>query len=423
MRYLHRMNTLHTPGDYLHVEIDVREGTSDTQADLVVAHDPGYKQSGNPVSFYDWWQAFPLAGRVILNIKASHLGSLLNEIVPPGERHRCIILDASAPDAAFYRAHGWTVARRVGLEDDLDPASRIVRNTPDPVFIDWDPAAVMSPKYHDIASLVLSRCRRNLPVIFFDDTLYDPTLRANPFYLTLEQHFSCVSIVVKEHAARRNAPGPYVTERPQAVLLDHDGVLCPSGQLHHDALARAVHEVTGLTAPPEWQDSTLPSRTKLAELTGVSPWDREQIIARKAAFIEMALHDIQFPADRAWIPALLRELDDAKVLLGLVTNTNRNYVVRTASRLGLDLHAFLAVVTNDKFPAIDMRPKPAPDPYRAALSILNVAPEHALVIEDSQDGFDAGVAAGATVQLVRSGCTTDLTTVLAQIWIHSTTPR
>ena len=43
------------------------------------------------------------------------------------------------------------------------------------------------------------------------------------------------------------------------------------------------------------------------------------------------------------------------------------------------------------------RPKPAPDVYLYAAEQLNVAPEHCLVIEDSQSGVTAATAAGMTV--------------------------
>ncbi|WP_380538478.1 HAD family hydrolase [Streptacidiphilus cavernicola] len=46
------------------------------------------------------------------------------------------------------------------------------------------------------------------------------------------------------------------------------------------------------------------------------------------------------------------------------------------------------------------RPKPAPDPYLTGCSLLGVAPEHCLALEDSPTGARAAVAAGLRVTVV-----------------------
>lgn len=49
------------------------------------------------------------------------------------------------------------------------------------------------------------------------------------------------------------------------------------------------------------------------------------------------------------------------------------------------------------------RGKPAPDPYVAGAASLRVAPENALVVEDSRDGIAAGRAAGMDVLAILRG--------------------
>ena len=49
------------------------------------------------------------------------------------------------------------------------------------------------------------------------------------------------------------------------------------------------------------------------------------------------------------------------------------------------------------------RCKPDPEPYRRALELLGVAPEHAIVVEDSPAGAAAGRAAGCHV-IAYGGC-------------------
>lgn len=45
----------------------------------------------------------------------------------------------------------------------------------------------------------------------------------------------------------------------------------------------------------------------------------------------------------------------------------------------------------------ELRPKPAPDGYLAAMKALGVEPSHSLIVEDSQTGINAAVASGAHV--------------------------
>lgn len=56
--------------------------------------------------------------------------------------------------------------------------------------------------------------------------------------------------------------------------------------------------------------------------------------------------------------------------------------------------------------SVALKKKPSPDMHRAALCILNTAPQNSLVIEDSKTGILAGLSAGCKLLGVATGGTT-----------------
>ncbi len=81
--------------------------------------------------------------------------------------------------------------------------------------------------------------------------------------------------------------------------------------------------------------------------------------------------------------------------VGIASSAHRDVI--EAALEGTDLtEVFEVVVSSDDVP----HGKPAPDVYLEAARQLGVAPERALVVEDSRNGVLAGKAAGMTVVLV-----------------------
>lgn len=78
--------------------------------------------------------------------------------------------------------------------------------------------------------------------------------------------------------------------------------------------------------------------------------------------------------------------------LAIVTSTGRAGAHRKLAVAGI-AQAFRLVVTLDDVTA----PKPAPDPYLLAASLLGLPPERCLVFEDSETGAEAAHRAGCTV--------------------------
>ena len=93
-------------------------------------------------------------------------------------------------------------------------------------------------------------------------------------------------------------------------------------------------------------------------------------------------------------PELLVGLQTAGVPCALVTMSYRRFVAPMLA--ALPAGTFSAVVTGDAV----SRGKPHPEPYRKAASLLRVAPEQCLAIEDSNTGARSAQAAGCTVLVV-----------------------
>jgi len=99
-----------------------------------------------------------------------------------------------------------------------------------------------------------------------------------------------------------------------------------------------------------------------------------------------------------WRPGaadLLLSVRAAGLATALVTTTARRIadIVLTAIRDDLGSDPFDLTLCGDEVPAR----KPDPAPYLMAMDALGVLPEECVVIEDSQAGIAAGLAAGTAV--------------------------
>jgi pseudouridine 5'-phosphatase len=90
------------------------------------------------------------------------------------------------------------------------------------------------------------------------------------------------------------------------------------------------------------------------------------------------------------LPELLQRLEAAGVPKAIATSGHRSYAAYVLERL--DLHArFKFVLTSEDV----VHGKPTPDVYQLAASRLGLTPAEIMVLEDSVNGCQAGVAAGA----------------------------
>lgn len=183
----------------------------------------------------------------------------------------------------------------------------------------------------------------------------------------------------------------------RAVLLDCDGVLADSESLVNEIVARALtargwamsaeeaeHEFLGIALP-----DMIP---RIERRTGPLPPGWAIALSR----------DIQAELTRA-----LQPIPGAAESLALLASHGMAMAVcsnssRIELRLKLETLGFLRFFGDRVLSFEDVaRPKPAPDLYLHAAILCDAAPEHCLVVEDSDAGEAAGRAAGCPVLRVR----------------------
>jgi HAD superfamily hydrolase (TIGR01509 family) len=119
---------------------------------------------------------------------------------------------------------------------------------------------------------------------------------------------------------------------------------------------------------------------------------------RTAAYRALVPHAVEACPGVHEMLAALR----GRARFAIVTNSVRAEVEPTLRHLGLE-QAFDALVARDDY----RRAKPEPDAYLAAAERLGVAPPEALVVEDTERGVRAGLAAGMPVVAMPSDLTFD----------------
>lgn len=92
----------------------------------------------------------------------------------------------------------------------------------------------------------------------------------------------------------------------------------------------------------------------------------------------------------------LKNLKAKGYQIGLASSTSKVEILKAMSVTGL-LPYFEVILSGEDF----AESKPHPEIYQVAMAQLQVKPSETLVIEDSEKGIAAGVAAGATVWGIR----------------------
>jgi beta-phosphoglucomutase len=180
---------------------------------------------------------------------------------------------------------------------------------------------------------------------------------------------------------------------PAALILDLDGIVTDTAE-HHEAAWRSTLEAHGLTFRPAAYERTL-GRSRadsLRELLGEHEVDVatfEAMLVEKNTRYLAALEGLSL---RDVLPGVIDLLLDAesrrwKVAIG---SSSRNAAM-VLDRIGItDLFDAVADGTSGD-------PKPAPDIFLAAATMIGVEPSACVVIEDAASGVAAGIAAGMRV--------------------------
>ncbi len=215
--------------------------------------------------------------------------------------------------------------------------------------------------------------------------------------------------------------------KPRAVILDFDGVIVRSLDLHLAGWVAAVDRVFGVRLDDPKALTGHATRTIasiLARRFG-DPSSAQALVAVKRAWLEERLEELPVVPGAREMFATLSAL---AIPHGVASNSSGLFVRGALSRLGL---AVTVVICGDEVP----KGKPDPGIFRECARRLGVPPEEraaVLVFEDSAHGITAAAAAG----MIPIGVTTeqpgeklrgagaralcqDLADALAQGWLEN----
>ena len=173
-------------------------------------------------------------------------------------------------------------------------------------------------------------------------------------------------------------------------LFDLDGTLVDSSPLHEAAYRTvlAPYHAPLLAGFDYRAIAGLPTPTALARL-GVTEEDIPGLTQAKQAHYRGALKNLKPLPGATELLAMLRERG-----AGIAVVTSASRASAQAALTATELAAFvtLLVAAEDVVSA-----KPAPDPFLAALKLLNATPSHSIAIEDALSGILSARAAGLKV--------------------------
>lgn len=185
------------------------------------------------------------------------------------------------------------------------------------------------------------------------------------------------------------------------VIFDLDGVIADTERLQWEAYRRVLAEFGVDVGLEEYRRHWIAGGfgPEYACRTYRLPIGPDEVRARKAPVYVALLHE-----GVAACPGAIEVLRRLRPThrLGLATNTVRTEVSFILGHLGV-ASLFHATVAREDY----AHPKPAPDAYLAAAAALGLAPGACAVVEDTERGLRAALAAGARAIAVPSDLTFD----------------
>lgn len=181
------------------------------------------------------------------------------------------------------------------------------------------------------------------------------------------------------------------------ILWDNDGVLVDTEGLYFRA-TQAVLKTVGVPLTAEqFMDISMrrgESTLRLATKFGIGDEEIACLRARRDGIYADSLRTELCPIEG--VEDVLRSLH-GQVRMGVVTSTRREHFEIAHARTGLTNYLDFVIVREDC-----QYPKPSPEPYLIAIERHRLQPQECVVIEDSERGLVAAVAAGLECLIVPS---------------------
>jgi HAD superfamily hydrolase (TIGR01509 family) len=185
------------------------------------------------------------------------------------------------------------------------------------------------------------------------------------------------------------------------VLFDLDGVIVDTKQVHYEALNDAIASFDPKFIITEQEHVSrydgLKTRTKLNMLSDEKglPYSAHQEIYDKKQELTI-YHFSKIPTDER-MRGIFQSLRKEGYMLGCCTNCIRRTALVALAKVGV-IEYLDVIVTNDDV----KNPKPHPEIYWKAMSMMGCLPEETLIIEDSPQGLLSAARSKAEVLRVNN---------------------
>lgn len=185
------------------------------------------------------------------------------------------------------------------------------------------------------------------------------------------------------------------------ILWDNDGVLVDTEHWYFKATQRALGEL-GVHLDEETYQERMVRGASSWELAAQAGIDPERIVAKRQqrdAYYQvyLAQETIEIPGVERVLAKLAR---DSNVNMAIVTTSTRAHFDLIHRKRNL-LRFMDFVLTREDY----VSSKPDPEPYLLALSRFGASADECLVVEDSQRGLQAAIAAGIDCAVVYNAFT------------------
>jgi HAD superfamily hydrolase (TIGR01509 family) len=179
----------------------------------------------------------------------------------------------------------------------------------------------------------------------------------------------------------------------RGVIFDMDGLMLDTEPIYHASLREAAAEL-GYNIDSHLRSEFIGRSIRGWEALLMQTFGEnyQQFRSRRRQVWEQRVQEVGVPR-KAGLDELLDQLDEDGRLKGIATSSSRHDALLC---LGALSDRFAAVITGDEVE----NGKPAPDIFLLAGQRLGLSPEQCLVLEDSDAGAQAALAAGMNVIVV-----------------------
>lgn len=184
----------------------------------------------------------------------------------------------------------------------------------------------------------------------------------------------------------------------KAIIFDMDGVLVDTEPYYYTRRETFLTEKGISTAHLSPLDFIGGNMKQVWHMILRKDYDQWDVASLQAEYTQYKL-DHTIPYDKFLVAdakATLETLKNKGYRIGLASSTSKIEIMKAMEMTALGSY-FDVILSGEAFD----ESKPNPEIYQVAMTRLDAKPAETLVIEDSEKGIAAGVAAGATVWAIR----------------------